>query len=146
MNEKMTERQKEVIAQLQDQGLRMTRQREGLVQLLWADENNQHITVEKLFSLANQRGLGLSLSTVYNTLNQWADRGLLLRIQPSKVGAPIYFDTNTTHHHHFFDEDKNSLIDITQEAISVQEMPELPKGKKINEVDVFIRISKNPLA
>ena len=147
-----TKKQKDVIAILQDSGMRMTKQRLGLVELLWqADslgkDKNQHVSADKLFRLAKHAGLGLSLATVYNTLNRWADIGLLMRVYPalSKGNPVIYFDTNTSRHHHFFDEDETKLLDIHDDAIAVQNLPIPPKGKKINSVEVFVRINKNPL-
>lgn len=138
------ERQKEIIEKLKGQGLRVTKQREGLVRLLWAGAD-QHLSAEKLFKLARRAGLGLSLATVYNTLNQWADMGLVLRVRPKQgAGAEVYFDTNVSHHHHFFDQDSETLIDIEADSISVKDLPVPPKGKKINGVEVFIRINTDP--
>lgn len=135
------------MSELKKQGQRLTKQRLGLVSLLWQGDEDTHVSAERLYSRARYAGLGLSLATVYNTLNQWGERGLLKKVQlnPSKKGSGVYFDTNISPHHHFFDEDEGKLIDIDKKNIVLQELPKAPSGKKINGVEVFIRISRNPL-
>lgn len=143
MDNALNQHQQRIVEKLQAEGLRITAQRLGLVKLLWPSEEkyNQHIFAENLFKQARHAGLRLSLATVYNTLNQWADIGLLMRIQPS--GSLIYFDTNVSHHHHFFDEASNSLIDIDESDIQMQNLPPPPEGKRITSVDVVLRINKS---
>lgn len=141
------ERQKEIIGKLQSQGLRVTKQCEGLVRLLWGVRDDQHLSAEQLFQQARKAGLKLSLSTVYNRLNQWADIGLVLRVCPKQeAGGTIYFDTNIKPHHHFFDQDSERLIDIDREDILVGNLPAPPEGKEISAIEVFIKIKKNQSA
>lgn len=143
----LNKRQELIVDKLKKQGQRLTKQRLGLVSLLWQGQSDIHVSAEGLFSQARYAGLGLSLATVYNTLNQWAERGLLKKVQlnPSKKGSGVYFDTNISSHHHFFDEEEGNLIDIDEKNIILQELPKPPLGKKINGVEIFIRINRNPL-
>ncbi|MFK8020118.1 MAG: iron response transcriptional regulator IrrA [Pseudomonadales bacterium] len=119
-------------------GLRPTRQRIELLHLLMS-QGDRHLTAESLHLETRQAGISVSLATVYNTLNQFTDCGLLVRlaIEPGKT----YFDTNNTEHHHFYDENLQALIDVPLEDISCTRLPAAPEGKKIRSVDIVVRIS-----
>ena len=119
-------------------GLRPTRQRIELLHLLMS-QGDRHVTAESLHLETRQSGISVSLATVYNTLNQFTDCGLLTRlaIEPGKT----YFDTNNTEHHHFYDENLQTLTDVPFEAISCTRLPEPPEGKKVCGVDIVVRIS-----
>ena len=89
-------------AKLRRSGLRPTRQRVALGWLLFA-KGDRHITAEKLYDEASGARVPVSLATVYNTLHQFTEAGLLREIAVD--GSKTYFDTNLSDHHHFLVED-----------------------------------------
>ncbi len=125
---------------LRGAGLRPTRQRMALAQLLFADRH-RHVTAETLHGEVAALGEAVSLATVYNTLHQFTEAGLLRQVVVD--GARTYFDTNTGDHHHFYCEEDGLLIDIDGAAISVEGVPAAPKGAKIERVDVIIRLTRS---
>nr|TFG53990.1 MAG: transcriptional repressor [Hyphomicrobiales bacterium] len=129
----------EQIAKLRAAGLRPTRQRLGLAAILFGPKD-RHISAEDLHEEASAAGIRVSLATVYNTLHQFTELGLLREI--SVDGARTYFDTNLGDHHHFYCEEDNALIDIEGASISVAGLPQPPEGTKQKRVDVIVRISR----
>ncbi len=126
-----------VYTQLQNSGLRPTRQRVSLGEILF-DGEDRHVTAEWLFDRAVMAKIPVSLATVYNTLNQFRDAGLLREL--SVDGVKTYFDTNTKPHHHFYNEDEELLIDIAEDTVEISNLPALPKNMKISDVSLIIRI------
>ncbi len=124
---------------LRKAGLRPTRQRRALVQLLFG-RGNRHLTAEAVHAEAMKAGVSISLATVYNTMHQFTDAGLLRQVAVD--GSRTYFDTNTGDHHHFYFEDDGTLADIDGEAISVAGVPAAPAGAKIGRVDVIVRLTR----
>jgi Fur family transcriptional regulator, iron response regulator len=122
---------------LRDAGLRPTRQRMALADLLFA-KGDRHLTAEELHEEATIVGFPVSLATVYNTLHQFTEAGLLrvLAIESAKT----YFDTNVSDHHHFFIEGANEVVDIPVNNIAISNLPEPPEGMEIAHVDVVIRL------
>ena len=100
----------DVKAMLRDVGLRPTRQRMALGWMLFG-KGDRHITAEMLYEEATRAKVPVSLATVYNTLHQFTDVGLLRQVAVD--GSKAYFDTNTSTHHHFFVEGEDELLDIT---------------------------------
>ena len=82
----------------------------------------------------------VSLATVYNTLHQFTEVGLLRQVAVD--GSKTYFDTNVSEHHHFFIEGENALVDIPNAAAIVSEMPTAPEGFEIARVDVVVRLKR----
>ena len=126
-------------SKLREAGLRPTRQRVALGWLLFA-KGDRHITAEKLYEEATGARVQISLATVYNTLHQFTDVGLLRAIAVD--GSKTYFDTNVSNHHHFLMEDGNELVDIPDSHIVVESLPSAPPGMEIARVDVIIRLAK----
>ena len=124
---------------LRDAGLRPTRQRIALGWLLFG-KGDRHVTAERLYDEATSARVPLSLATVYNTLHQFTEAGLLREIAID--GSKTYFDTNVSHHHHFLIEDRADLVDIAAGAVEVSGMPAAPEGFEIERVDVVIRLRK----
>lgn len=129
----------EVTVRLRDAGLRPTRQRVALGQLLFGS-GDRHVTAETLHAEALAAGEQVSLATVYNTLHQFKRAGLLRELAID--GARAYFDTNTSNHNHFFVEDEGELMDILGQEIRVDGLPEPPEGMKISHIDVVVRLVK----
>ncbi len=128
----------QIIAQLRTAGLRPTRQRIALGKLLF-EGGDRHVTAEMLHQEALQAEVRVSLATVYNTLNQFRDVGLLREIVVDSQRC--YFDTNTSDHHHFFFEETSQLTDIASEHVVVSSLPKAPEGTKISRIDVVVRVS-----
>ena len=127
-----------VIARLKQAGLRPTRQRIALAKLLFETEN-RHVTAEDLHAEARATGVSISLATIYNSLHQFTEVGLMREVVVE--AGRSYFDTNTGDHHHFFHEDTGTLEDIPSDRINVSELPAAPAGKLVQRVDVIVRIS-----
>ncbi|MBA3038394.1 MAG: transcriptional repressor [Alphaproteobacteria bacterium] len=122
---------------LRQSGLRPTRQRIALASLLFA-KGDRHLTVEELHEEATAAKVPVSLATVYNTLHQFTEAGLIrvLAVESAKT----YFDTNTSDHHHFFVEGENEVLDIPLNNIVIDNLPAPPEGMEIAHVDVVIRL------
>lgn len=118
-------------------GLRPTRQRIALADLLFA-KGDRHLSAEELHEEAAMAGVTVSLATVYNTLHQFTDAGLLRIL--AVEGSRTYFDTNTSDHHHFFIEGENRVMDIEAGPVSVSNLPEPPEGMEIANVDIIVRL------
>ena len=127
-----------VIVRLKQAGLRPTRQRIALAKLLF-DREYRHVTAEDLHVEAQVAGVSVSLATVYNSLHQFTDAGIMREV--GVEAGRSYFDTNTGDHHHFFHEDTGYLEDIPSDQINVSELPMAPAGKSVKRVDVIVRVS-----
>lgn len=124
---------------LRHHGLRPTRQRVALGDLLFA-KGDRHLTVEELHDEATTAGVPVSLATVYNTLHQFTEAGLIRVL--AVEGAKTYFDTNVSDHHHFFLEGDNEVMDIPLNKLEISNLPEAPEGMEIAHVDVVIRLRR----
>ncbi len=131
----------EVRERLRAADLRPTLQRIALGWLLFG-RGNRHVTAEILHEEATAARVPVSLATVYNTLRQFSDAGLLTEIGVD--GSKTFFDTNTSRHHHFLLEDEQTLIDIPEGRISVAGLPEAPDGMEITRVDLVVRVKRKP--
>jgi Fur family iron response transcriptional regulator len=124
---------------LRKAGLRPTRQRLALAQLLFA-RGDRHVTAEGLHEEAVSANVPVSLATVYNTMHQFTQNGLLREVTVD--GSRTYFDTNIGDHHHFYCEDDGSLMDIDGDAIEVAGVPLPPAGAQVERVDVIVRLKR----
>ena len=124
---------------LRDVGLRPTRQRMALGWILFA-KGDRHLTAEMLYEEASKAKEPVSLATIYNTLHQFTEAGLLRQIAVD--GSKTYFDTNVSEHHHFFIEGENALVDIPITDVAVDKMPSVPDGYEVARVDVIVRIKR----
>jgi Fur family iron response transcriptional regulator len=122
---------------LRGAGLRPTRQRVALGVLLFGS-GDRHVTAELLHEEAQARKVPVSLATIYNTLHQFTEVGLLREV--AVEGAKAYFDTNTSNHYHFFCEHSGKLVDIDTDQIRIEGLPEAPDGMTIARVDVLVRL------
>ena len=120
-------------------GLRPTRQRVALAELLFGGPH-RHVSAEQLHGEANVASVNVSLATIYNTLHQFHEAGLLREVAVD--ASRSYFDTDTSDHHHFYVEDEQRMIDIPASAVQFQSLPEVPPGMIMSHVDVVIRVRK----
>ncbi|HEY6335476.1 MAG TPA: Fur family transcriptional regulator [Alphaproteobacteria bacterium] len=118
-------------------GLRPTRQRLALARLLF-EQGDRHLSAEQLHAEASAAHIQVSLATVYNTLHQFTEAGLLREVvvEPGRS----YFDTNTSDHHHFYYEGTGRLLDIPGAELNVTELPAPPRGTAVTRVDVIVRL------
>ena len=127
-------------AWLASAGLRPTRQRLALAELLVGDGHNRHVTAEGLFEAANKVGASVSLATIYNTLRTFTDAGLLAEITVD--ASRSYFDTRTDEHAHYYWEDTGRLTDAPRDAVAFSKLPEAPENAEISRIDVVLRVRK----
>jgi Fur family iron response transcriptional regulator len=120
-------------------GLRPTRQRVALAELLFGGPH-RHVSAEQLQAEAHAAKVNVSLATIYNSLHQFRQAGLLREVAVDATRS--YFDTDTSDHHHFYLEDEQRVIDIPASAIVIQNLPEPPRGMNITHVDVVVRVRK----
>jgi Fur family transcriptional regulator, iron response regulator len=125
---------------LQRAGLRLTRQRIALGEFLFR-EGHRHITAEELRQEAIEAGVPLSQATVYNTLNQFAEAGLVRKVCVN--GGRTYFDTDLGNHQHFYVGAENRLVDVPAGQSEFAKLPEPPEGYAIAKVDVVIHLVRN---
>ena len=120
-------------------GLRPTRQRVALAELLFGGPH-RHVSAEQLHGEAGEANVNVSLATIYNTLHQFHEAGLLREVAVD--ASRSYFDTDTSDHHHFYVEDEQRMIDIPASSVEFAALPDAPSGMKVSHVDVVIRVRK----
>ncbi len=127
---------------LREAKLRPTRQRVALAKLLYS-KGKRHVSAELLHEEALAAKVPVSLATIYNTLHQFTEAGLLLAVVIDSTKT--YFDTYVDHHHHFFVEDDNTVFDVPSGEVEFGRLPEIPEGMEISKIDVVVRLRrKNP--
>ncbi|MDC0456043.1 transcriptional repressor [Candidatus Pelagibacter sp.] len=125
---------------LRESGLRPTRQRLKISEVLFSPEKTFHFTINDLAKIIEEKlREKISLATVYNTIHAFKKKGYLKEISINSDKS--YFDTNITEHHHFFDEDTNELIDCSDEDIDFVNIKRNSTGKKIKSVEVLIKVA-----
>ena len=130
----------EFIDKLRSSGLRPTKQRLKICEVLFNKEKTFHFTINDLAKIiSEQLNEKISLATVYNTVHAFNDKGYLKEISINSDKS--YFDTNVTEHHHFFDEDTNELIDCGKDEIDSVNIKKNITGKKIKSVEILIKVA-----
>ena len=130
------------VQKLRESGLRPTRQRLKICEVLFLREKTFHFTINDLTKIIEEKlSTKISLATVYNTVHAFKKKGYLKEI--SINSDKNYFDTNITEHHHFFDEDTNELIDCSSEDIDSVNIKQNITGKKIKSVEVLIKVASD---
>ena len=138
---KIMNQKNEIINKLRSSGLRPTRQRILIAKNLFDRNRTFHFTVESLDKKINKKGNEkVSLATIYNTVEAFNNAGYLKEILTSKNKS--YYDTNIKSHHHFYDEGSKELTDIDYNQVKLSKVPIPPKGKKIKNLEVVIRLQK----
>jgi len=127
---------------LRESGLRPTRQRLKICEVLFSTEKTFHFTINDLTKIIEDRlSEKISLATVYNTIHAFKRKGYLKEISINSDKS--YFDTNITDHQHFFDEDKSELIDCGNDEIDSVNVKKNITGKKIKSIEVLIRVASD---
>lgn len=124
---------------LRDRGITPTQQRVRIGEVLFSKA--QHVSAEQVLAMVNKDQEEVSKATVYNTLGLFAKNGLVneVIIEPSKV----FYDTNLEKHHHLYHMDSGTLEDISSSQVKIEQLPELPNGTELEDVDVIIRLRKS---
>ena len=132
----------EFIEKLRSSGLRPTKQRLKICEVLFNREKTFHFTINDLAKIISERlSEKISLATIYNTVHAFKKKGYLKEISINSDKS--YFDTNITNHHHFFDEDTDELIDCDEEIVEKVNIKKNITGKKINSVEVLIKVASD---
>ena len=130
------------IEKLRELGLRPTKQRVKICQVLFNREKTFHFTINDLVKMISQEmNEKISLATVYNTVHAFERKGYLKQISINSDKS--YFDTNTSLHHHFYDEDTHELIDCDEKDIDSINIKKNVTGKKINSVEVLVKVASD---
>ena len=130
------------IEKLRASGLRPTKQRIKICEVLFDREKTFHFTINQLEKMISEKlNEKISLATVYNTVHAFKKKGYLKEISINSDKS--YFDTNISIHHHFFDEDTNKLIDCDEENLDTINIKKNITGKNINSVEVLIKVASD---
>jgi len=130
------------INRLRLSALRPTKQRLAICKVLFDRKDTFHFTIDDLKKKIEKNTKSkISLATVYNTVHAFKNNGYLKEI--SLQGNKTFFDTNSTNHYHFYDQDTGDLMDIKNEDIFFNKLPTAPKGKKIKQIEVTVKIANN---
>ena len=137
----MTNLEEIYIKKLRNSGLRPTKQRIRISEVLFNREKTFHFSINELMKIIQTKiNQKISLATVYNTVHAFKRKGYLKEI---RIGNDMsYFDTNTQSHHHFYDDQTKELIDINSNDVVIKKTPTPPGGKKILDVEITFKISK----
>lgn len=125
-----------VIDLLEQHGIQSTQQRVEIAQILFAKP--QHLSADQVLAKVNHERNLVSKATVYNSLGLFARKGIVREIivDPNRV----FYDSNTSEHHHFFNIDTGELSDFPSDTITVNELPELPKGTAADSIDIIFKV------
>ena len=130
------------VEKLRETGLRPTKQRVKICEVLFNREKTFHFTINNLVKIISEElNEKISLATIYNTVHAFEKKGYLKEISINSDKS--YFDTNTSAHHHFYDEDTQELIDCDENDLESVNIKKNITGKKINSVEVLIRVASD---
>ncbi len=120
-------------------GIKITKQRMEIASILF-DGESKHFSADDLYNLTEKKNLQISLATIYNTLKEFSNLGLIkeIIIDPNR----IWYDTFVNNHYHFYNSATNQLIDIPEAQIKVSKLPSIPKGHKIDQMNVVIHLQR----
>ena len=127
------------VNKLRNSGLRPTKQRLKICEVLFNTEKTFHFTINDLSKIISEKlNQKISLATVYNTVHAFKKKGYLKEI--SMNSDKTYFDTNTSHHHHFFDSSTKELTDLSDEQVEKIKINKALPGKKISSVEILVKV------
>jgi len=132
----------ELRTRLRRAGLRPTRQRLSLGWLMFGG-GERHLSADALYAEAVRTRVPVSMATVYNTLNQFTEAGLLRQL--SVDGGKAVYDTDTSEHHHFYMVDEGTVVDMPPSGITVADLPDPPEGMEVAGIEVVVRLRRKPV-
>ena len=125
---------------LRSAGLRPTKQRIRMCEILFERKKTFHFTIEDLRKILKKKfDTKISQATIYNTINAFKNKGYIKEI--SLNSDKTYFDTNVTNHHHFYNENTNELIDFHDKDVEEIKLRKNLPGKKIKSIEVLVKVS-----
>ncbi len=135
-NQSEQQHSKQLQSLLQRHGINPTMQRIEIARILLS--RFQHLSADQILNSVNKKQPIVSKATVYNTLNLFAEKGLIRQVivEPNKV----FFDSNTTVHYHFYNDDTGELTDLDANQLEIKGIPELPDNTVKSGIDVIIRL------
>ena len=129
------------IDKLRNSGLRPTKQKLQICEVLFNTDKTFHFTINNLAEkIKNQLNNKISLATIYNTVHAFEKKGYLKQIPINSSEA--YFDTNITDHHHFYDLNEGKLIDLENSDVGPINILKKINGKKIKSVEVLVKLEE----
>jgi len=127
------------LEKLRNSGLRPTKQRLQICEVLFNPEKTFHFTINDLSNkIKKQLNTKISLATVYNTVHAFEKKGYLKQI--SINSNQTYFDTNVSNHHHFYDSKEEKLIDLNDSDVGPINIKKKIDGKKIKSIEVLVNL------
>ena len=127
------------IDKLRNSGLRPTKQRLQICEVLFSTEKTFHFTINELEKKVKDKiNSKISLATLYNTVHAFEKKGYLKQIPINS--NQTYFDTNVTDHHHFYDTKDEKLIDLENSDVGPINIRRKINGKKIKSVEVLVKL------
>tara|TARA_S200000501_G_scaffold280849_1_gene264870 strand:- start:64 stop:462 length:399 start_codon:yes stop_codon:yes gene_type:complete len=127
------------IDKLRNSGLRPTKQRLQICEVLFSTEKTFHFTINELEKkIKDKINSKISLATLYNTVHAFEKKGYLKQIPINS--NQTYFDTNVTDHHHFYDTKDEKLIDLENSDVGPINIRRKINGKKIKSVEVLVKL------
>ena len=124
---------------LRNSGLRPTKQRLQICEILFDTEKTFHFTINELDKkIKDKLDDKISLATIYNTVHAFEKKGYLKQIPINST--QIYFDTNVTDHHHFYDLKDGKLIDLENSDVGPINIKRKINGKKIKSIEVLVKL------
>jgi len=125
---------------LRSVGLRPTKQRLKMCEILFDRKKTFHFTIDDLRKILKKKlDIKISQATIYNTINAFKNKGYIKEI--SLNSDKTYFDTNVTNHHHFYNETTNELIDFHDKDVEEIKLRKNLPGKKIKSIEVLVKVS-----
>ncbi|MDH3414218.1 MAG: transcriptional repressor [Gammaproteobacteria bacterium] len=131
--------EEDVAELLQKHGIVPTRQRVQIAAVLLA--HPQHLSADQLLQLVNQDGAAVAKATIYNTLGLFVKEGLVREVMVER--AKVFYDSNMARHYHLYDVDSGELRDIDAAGVEVTGLPDLPKGTRLEGMDLVIRVRRS---
>ena len=129
------------LEKLRNSGLRPTKQRIQICEVLFDTEKTFHFTVYDLVNkIKKQLNNKISLATVYNTVHAFEKKGYLKQIPINS--NQTYFDTNVSDHHHFYDLKEEKLIDLENSDVGPINILKKIDGKKIKSIEVLVKLEE----
>jgi len=127
------------VEKLRKSGLRPTKQRIKICEMLFSSTKTFHFTINDLVKMAESNAkTKVSLATIYNTIHAFEKKSYLKKIPINS--SQSYYDTNISHHHHFFDEKEKELIDLENNDIEPIKIKKIIPGKKIRSIEVLVKV------
>ena len=124
---------------LRNSGLRPTKQRLQICEILFDTEKTFHFTINELDKkIKDKIDDKISLATIYNTVHAFEKKGYLKQIPINS--NQIYFDTNVTDHHHFYDLKDGKLIDLENSDVGPIKIKRKINGKKVKSIEVLVKL------